>query len=255
MNTILMEYFKELTLLQNESEIRKEQADRYMKEALQLRSLALNDINKYQLHAEFIYGRAIIYPKLEQQVIICDTKMKQINTLHYLLTKLNLDRDAREEKILVYTKNTNRCKFITSYMDQSGIQIKQINSETTPMDARSILQYDIEGNGIVMLTAELDKYNLKVDKVKYIINLDCPNSVKTYVERIITNAAKSKYVKVLTLLERSSEMYDFHEKYLRELLDNTECSNEMIGSDEYTKAKRMLVFSDISASDSESIED
>lgn len=123
------------------------------------------------------------------------------------------------------------------------------------MDARSILQYDIEGNDIVMISAELDKYNLKVDKVKYIIDLNCPSSVKTYVDRIITNAAKCKYIKVVKLLEKLSEMYSFHEKYLRELLDNTECSNKMNSSDEYTKAKRMLVFSDVRASESEGIED
>lgn len=250
MNSILSDYFKELTSLQNESENRKQQADRYMKEALQLRSLALSDINNYQLHAEFIYGRSILYPKLDQEVIICDTRYKQITTIEHLLTKFNRYRVACEEKILIYAGTTKRCQFIVAYLQQCGKDITQLNSETTPMDARAILRNQNQSNNIIAISSELDNYQLYVEKVKYIINVDAPSSVNTYIDRIIINADKSKYIKVVTLLDKSSELFNFHEKYLRELLNNTECDNEMITSDEYTKARRMLSFSDISESDS-----
>lgn len=256
MNTFLMDYFKELSGLRAESENRRNIAQHQLELVMQEHSNALSAVNKYQLHTEFIYARSILFPRVFQQVIICETGTQRLDLTEHLLRKFmrDYDRSMQKEKIIIYTNSAKQCSITQSYLQQSRFNVGKINSDMRASDIESSLSFEngTSSENIVVISGDLDIAYHKIQSVKYIINYDAPTSVNSYVERIISNADKEKFLKIITLIDLKNASAEFHEKYLRELMKNTDCDDYIYTFNEFMKARRRLSFADnISSSESE----
>lgn len=133
---------------------------------------------------------------------------------------VNLLRDYKDQKILIFVSTKINVGKISSYLRNSGIKNAAINSSFTQQERNDTVMSFKSGQVNILVATNLLSRGIDIDDVNLIVNFDIPDKAEDYVHRIGRTARAGKLGLAISFIsEYKIQSFNRIEKLLGRSID------------------------------------
>ncbi|KAI6184805.1 hypothetical protein M3Y97_00635600 [Aphelenchoides bicaudatus] len=146
--------------------------------------------------------------KITQEFIACPQHEKKIKVLEFLKSDLKqaqaINANAKQPRTLIFVRKRSDADLVCLFLCDSGIRATTINGDRPQKERELALEYFRSNETPVLVATDVCARGLDIKDLDWVINMDLPDTVETYVHRI-GRTGRLKAGRALSFFDRSTD--------------------------------------------------